>query len=213
MVQHLHCIDGCKNLWFLARCFLINFNHCIACITAKKGVIVSLIFLAAGWATWSLGHLLWTAITAFGWVQLAPIGASASTFPATAFWASIAVAIANIILALALGWHVLSCSVDNCFTIFLPLFALAAPLANWALYRVGLHVFSYIGPTFRTTFLPSGTPLIPFAIAIGSVSIPALIIAFIIANSCGDRFVTVAASGFPLLYPSVLTPLSQLQAI
>ena len=48
--------------------------------------------------------------------------------------------------------------------------------------------------------LPPATPLTQFAIAIGSLSIPALIIAFIIANGCGDEFVTAAASALPLLY-------------
>ena len=69
----------------------------------------------------------------------------AFVFPAAAYNAAIFVSIANIVLALALGWYVLSCSVDNCFTVFLPLFASAAPLGNWALYRVGLHIFSYAG--------------------------------------------------------------------
>ena len=48
--------------------------------------------------------------------------------------------------------------------------------------------------------LPATTPLTQFAIAIGSVSITALILAFIIANGCGDRFATAAASALPLLY-------------
>ena len=116
-------------------------------------------------------------------------------FPATAYWASIAVSIANIVLALALGWHVLSCSTDNCFTVFLPLFASAAPLGNWALYRVGVNVFSYVNPP-----PPATTPFTQFAIAIGSVSITALILTFIIANGYGDAFVTAAASAIPLLY-------------
>ena len=108
-------------LGFLLLAFLIQFNHCVACITAKKGVIVSLIFLAAGWAVWSLGRLLWTAMNAFEFAQIHP---TIYTFPASAYQAFIAVAIVNIVLALALAWHVLSCSVDNCLTIFLPLFAL-----------------------------------------------------------------------------------------
>jgi hypothetical protein len=180
---------------FLLIAFLIHFNRCIACITAKNGVIVSLIFLAAGWATWSLGRLLWTAMNVFEYAQLNP---TTFTFPATAYRAFIAVAVANIVLALALGWHVLSCSIDNCFTIFLPLFASAAPLANWALYRVGLNILSYVG--FSGTGLPATAPLTQFAIAIGSLSITALVLAFIIANGCGDRFATAAASTLPLLY-------------
>ena len=130
---------------FLLIAFLIHFNHCIACITAKKGVIVSLIFLEAGWAAWSLGRLLWTAMNTFEYAQIASNLSFSYTFPATAYQAFIAVAVANIVLALVLGWYVLTCSVDNCFTIFLPLFASAAPLANWALYRVGLNVLSYVG--------------------------------------------------------------------
>ena len=124
-------------------------------------------------------------------------------FPAAAYNASIFVSIANIVLALALGWYVLSCSVDNCFTVFLPLFASAAPLGNWALYRVGLHIFSYAGspPIFPPFPIPpNAPPLIQFAVAVGFLSITALILSFIIANGCGDAFATAAASALPLLY-------------
>ena len=50
---------------FLLLAYLIYINTCHKCISAKKAVIVSLIFLCAGWATWSLGRLLYVAIVTF----------------------------------------------------------------------------------------------------------------------------------------------------
>ena len=82
---------------------------------------------------------------------------SSYIFPSSAFGAFIAVSIVNIVLALALGWYVLSCVDENCFTVFLPLFASAAPLGNWALYRVGLNVLSYVG--IMSNSFPPPAPL------------------------------------------------------
>ena len=122
-------------------------------------------------------------------------------FPSSAFMAFIAVSIINIVLVVALGWYVLGCAADNCFTVFLPLFASAAPLGNWALYRVGLNVLSYVEnwvpPPFPTAPAP---PLTQFAYAIGFVSITALLLTFVIANGAGDTFVVAAASAPTLLY-------------
>ena len=185
---------------FLLLAYLINASRCYGCITAKKAVIVSSIFLSAGWAAWSLGRLLDIAVITFQYSQN-PITLP-YVFPSTAFMAFIAVSIINIVLVVALGWYVLGCVADNCFTVFLPLFASAAPLGNWALYRVGLNVLSYVGggssPPFPTTPPP---PLIQFAYAIGFVSITALLLTFVIANGAGDAFVVAAASAPTLLYP------------
>ena len=143
---------------FLLLAYLINANRCYGCITAKKAVIVSLIFLSGGWAAWSLGRLLDIAVITFQYSE-APIF-TPYVFPSSAFMAFIAVSIINIVLVVALGWYVLGCAADNCFTVFLPLLASAAPLGNWALYRVGLNVLSYVGngsfgsPSFPTTPAP-----------------------------------------------------------
>ena len=123
-------------------------------------------------------------------------------FPSSAFMAFIAVSIINIVLVVALGWYVLGCVADNCFTVFLPLFASAAPLGNWALYRVGLNVLSYVGePPVLPPFPTTAPPLTQFAYAIGFVSITALLLTFVIANGAGDAFVVAAASAPTLLYP------------
>ena len=185
---------------FLALAYLIYANRCYGCITAKKAVIVSLIFLSAGWAAWSLGRLLDIAVITFEYSTSATFPPTTGyVFPSSAFMAFIAVSIINIVLVVALGWYVLGCAADNCFTVFLPLFASAAPLGNWALYRVGLNVLSYIGsPLFPTTPAP---PLTQFAFAIGFVSITALLLTFVIANGAGDAFVVAAASAPTLLYP------------
>ena len=129
---------------FLLLAYLINASRCYGCITAKKAVIVSLIFLSGGWAAWSLGRLLDIAVITFQYSTRIP-PTTAYVFPSSAFMAFIAVSIINIVLVVALGWYVLGCAADNCFTVFLPLFASAAPLGNWALYRVGLNVLSYVG--------------------------------------------------------------------
>ena len=82
-------------------------------------------------------------------------------FPSSAFMAFIAVSIINIVLVVALGWYVLGCAADNCFTVFLPLFASAAPLGNWALYRVGLNVLSYVGGIrWVSTTFPNNSSLL-----------------------------------------------------
>ena len=169
-------------------------SNCFGCIDSKRGVIVSLVFLLAGWAAWSLGRLLNTAIITFQYVAVTP-SEPVVVFPTSAYTAAISVSIANIVLAIALGWHILSCSVEGCFTVFLPLFASVAPLANWALYRVGLNVFSYVGLLSLLS-----VPLIQFVTAIGLLSIPALILTFFIADGRGDVFVTAVASAIPLLY-------------
>ena len=192
---------------FLLLAYLIYANRCYGCITAKKAVIVSLIFLSGGWAAWSLGRLLDIAVITFEYsTSTTPPPPTGYVFPSSAFMAFIAVSIINIVLVVALGWYVLRCAADNCFTVFLPLFASAAPLGNWALYRVGLNVLSYVGgvfgvpPPFPTApALPP--PLIQFAYAVGFVSITALLLTFVIANGAGDAFIVAAASASPLLYP------------
>ena len=184
---------------FLLLAYLINANRCYGCITAKKAVIVSLIFLSGGWAAWSLGRLLDIAVVTFQFSTSTNPTPTGYVFPSTAFMAFIAVSIINIVLVVALGWYVLGCVADNCFTVFLPLFASAAPLGNWALYRVGLNVLSYDGGL--NLFWDSSSPLIQFAYAIGFVSITALLLTFVIANGAGDAFVVAAASAPTLLYP------------
>ena len=137
------------------------------------------------------------------WWPFLPIP-SGYIFPSTAFGAFIIVSIINIVLVVALGWYVLGCTTDNCFTVFLPLFASAASLGNWALYRVGLNVLSYVMGNFSVghfPFPPATIPLlIQFAYAIGFVSITALLLTFVIANGAGDSAVTIVASASPLLY-------------
>ena len=183
---------------FLLLAYLINANRCYGCITAKKAVIVSLIFLSAGWAAWYFGRLLYVAVATFQFSEAPTI--SPYMFPSSAFMAFIAVSIINIVLVVALGWYVLGCAADNCFTVFLPLFASAAPLGNWALYQVGLNVVSYIGILFPS-FPPATIPfLTQFAYAIGFVSITALLLTFVIANGAGDAFIVPAASAITVLY-------------
>ena len=151
MVQYLHCLDGCKHSWLLAPC-LPHPVQSLRCLHHCQEGSHCVLDLLGGW----MGSLLpWTSpVDCHECIRICSNcshSITTYTFPATAYQASIGVAIANIVLTLALGWHVLSCSVDNCFTIFLPLFALAAPLANWALYRVGLNVLSYIGPAIMVS--------------------------------------------------------------
>ena len=54
---------------FLFLAYLIYANRCYGCITAKKAIIVSLIFLSGGWAAWSLGRLLDLAVITFQFSQ------------------------------------------------------------------------------------------------------------------------------------------------
>ena len=53
---------------------------------------------------------------------------------------------------------------------------------------------------WRMLTFPPTTPLTQFAVAIGSVSITALLLTFVIANGAGDVFVTAVASAILLLY-------------
>ena len=189
-------------LGFLFIAYFIYASHCYGCISAKKAVIVSLIFLSGGWAAWLLGRLLWVAVTTFQFSEgggILPIPAG-YVFPSSAFMAFIAVSIINIVLVVALGLYVLGCVADNCFTIFLPLFASAAPLGNWALYRVGLNVLSYVDNVLGGVILPATAPLTQFAYAIGFVSITALVLTFVIANGAGDAYVSSVASAPTLLF-------------
>ena len=145
---------------FLLLAYLIYASRCYGCISAKKAVIVSLIFLSGGWAAWSLGRLLDLAVITFQYSASTFPLTTGYVFPSSAFMAFIAVSIINIVLVVALGWYVLGCAADNCFTVFLPLFASAAPLGNWALYRVGLNVLSYVGTFGRLHLSQQLQPLL-----------------------------------------------------
>ena len=68
---------------FLLLAFLLFINRCHVCVSAKKGVVVSLIFLSAGWAVWALGRLLSTAVVTFAYAQTASPPVSSSLLPLT----------------------------------------------------------------------------------------------------------------------------------
>ena len=113
---------------FLFLAYRVYATSCHRYIDAKKAVVVSLIFLSAGWAAWSLGRLLWTAVTTFQFSESSiPCH---YIFPSSAFTAFIFVSIINIVLVVALGWYVLGVLLTTASQSFFPSLPLLLPLVT-----------------------------------------------------------------------------------
>ena len=141
---------------FLFLAYFIQFSRCNECIDAKKGVIVSLIFLSAGWAAWSLGRLLNNAVITLPslWVmQFDPLPPALSSPPLPIKHSSQSL-LSTLYSCLPLDGTfspVALTTVSPSFSLSLPLLPL---LATGHSIELALNVLSYVGD-FHWTPSPS----------------------------------------------------------